>query len=73
MVMSMMSMKTRKKVHEEHEGERIFSTTDSDKFDLRGSLNINGNFLSSVDFFFRDSDYVLTEQHAQEDEEHDET
>ena len=59
-------------VREEHEGERIFSTTDSDKFDLRGSLNINGNFLSSVDFFFRDSDYVLTEQHAQEDEEHDE-
>ena len=58
--------------HEEHQGERIFSTTDSDKFDLRGSLNINGNFLSSVDFFFRDSDYVLTEQHAQEDEEHDE-
>ena len=57
--------------HEEHEGERIFSTTDSDKFDLRGSLNINGNFLSSVDFFFRDSDYVLTEQHAQEDDEHD--
>ena len=58
--------------HEEHQGERIFSTTDSDKFDLRGSLNINGNFLSSVDFFFRDSDYVLTEQHAQEDDEHDE-
>ena len=58
--------------HEEHEGERIFSTTDSDKFDLRGSLNINGNFLSSVDFFIRDSDYVLTEQHAEEDDEHDE-
>ena len=58
--------------HEEHEGERIFSNTDSDKFDLRGSLNINGNFLSSVDFFFRDTDYVLTEQHAQEDDEHDE-
>ena len=58
--------------HEEHQGERIFSTTDSDKFDLRGSLNINGNFLSSVDFFFRDSDYVLTEQHAEEDDEHDE-
>ena len=58
--------------HEGNEGERIFSTTDSDKFDLRGSLNLNGNFLSSVDFFFRDSDYVLTEQHAQEDEEHEE-
>ena len=62
--------------HEEHQGERIFSTTDSDKFDLRGSLNINGNFLSSVDFFFRDSDYVLTEQHAKEahdeEEHHDE-
>ena len=58
--------------HKEHEGERIFSTTDSDKFDLRGSLNINGHFLSSVDFFYRDSDYLLTEQHAQEDDEHDE-
>ena len=74
MVMSMMSMMSMREEegHEEHEGERIFSTTDSDKFDLRGSLNINGNFLSSVDFFFRDSDYVLTEQHAQEDDEHDE-
>ena len=58
--------------HEEHQGERIFSTTDSDKFDLRGSLNINGNLLSSVDFFFRDSDYILTEQHAEEDDDHDE-
>ena len=58
--------------HKEHEGERIFSTTDSDKFDLRGSLNINGHFLSSVDFFYRDSDYLLTEQHAQEHDEHDE-
>jgi iron complex outermembrane receptor protein len=58
--------------HKEHEGERTFSTTDSDKFDLRGSLSINGHFLSSVDFFYRDSDYLLTEQHAQEDDEHDE-
>ena len=62
--------------HDEHEGERIFSTTDSDKFDLRGSLNLNGNLISKVDFFARDSDYSLTEQHAEEDhheeEDHDE-
>ena len=58
--------------HKEHEGERIFSTTDSDKFDLRGSLNISEHFLGSVDFFYRDSDYLLTEQHAQEHDEHDE-
>jgi iron complex outermembrane receptor protein len=57
--------------HDEHEEERIFSTTDSDKFDLRGSLNVNGNHLSSVDFFLRDSDYRLTEQHAEE-EHHEE-
>jgi len=57
--------------HDEHEGERIFSNTESDKFDVRGSLNIDSNLISKVDFFIRDTDYSLTEQHAEE-EEHEE-
>ena len=57
---------------EEHEGERIFAVTDSDKLDLRGSLNIDGSIFSSVDYFIRDTDYELVEQHAEEEEHHDE-
>jgi len=57
--------------HDEHEGERIFSTTDSDKFDLRGSFNFADSSVNKIDFFIRDSDYILTEQHAEE-EEHEE-
>ena len=55
---------------EEHEEERIFSTTDSDSFTVKGSLNMSGDLVNSVDFTFRDSDYILTEAHAEE--EHDE-
>ena len=58
--------------HDEHEGERIFSSTDSDKFDLKGSLNIKGNFVKKINFFARDSDYLLTEQHAEEAEHEEE-
>ena len=58
--------------HDEHEGERIFSTTDSEKFDIRGSFNIAGNFVNKVDFFMRDSDYSFTEQHAEEEHEEEE-
>ena len=54
---------------EEHEEERIFSTTDSESFTVKGSLNMSGDLVNSVDFTFRDSDYVLTEAHAEE--EHD--
>jgi iron complex outermembrane receptor protein len=57
--------------HDEHEGERIFSSTDSEKFDLRGSFNFAGNLINKVDFFMRDTDYSFTEQHAEE-EEHEE-
>ena len=57
---------------EEHEGERIFSTTDSERLDLRGSFNFNNSLVQSVDYYFRDSDYALTEQHAEEEEHHDE-
>ncbi|MDC2971552.1 TonB-dependent receptor [Gammaproteobacteria bacterium] len=61
--------------HDEHEGERIFSNTESDKFDIKGSYNFDGLLANKVDFFFRDSDYSFTEQHAEEeheDEDHDE-
>jgi len=62
--------------HDEHEGERIFSSTDSEKFDIRGSFNLTGNLVKKVDFFMRDTDYSFTEQHAEEaheeEEHHDE-
>ena len=59
--------------HEEHEGERIFSTTDSDVFDVKGSFNFEDGFIQTADFYLRDSDYSLTEQHAEEghEEEHE--
>jgi iron complex outermembrane receptor protein len=58
--------------HDEHEGERIFTTSESDKFNLRGSYNLDGwKSAKSIDFFFNDSDYTFTEQHAEE-EEHEE-
>ena len=58
---------------EEHEEERIFSTTDSESFTIKGSYNINGNLVKKVDFTYRESDYTLTEAHAEEEghEEHE--
>ena len=56
--------------HDEHGEERIFSTTDSETFNIKGSYNINGNFVKKLITFFRDSDYSLTEAH--EEEGHDE-
>ena len=58
--------------HDEHEGERIFTTIESDKFDIRGSYNFNGFAFNSVDYFFRDTDYTFTEQHAEEEHEEEE-
>lgn len=49
----------------EHEDERIFSTTDSTVINLEGSYNFNNSLLNKVDYFFRDSDYSLTEQHEE--------
>jgi len=56
--------------HEEHGEERIFSTTDSESFTIKGSYNVNGNLVNKVDFTYRDSDYTLTEAH-EEEEGHD--
>ena len=57
-------------VPEEHEEERIFSTTDSESFTIKGLYNVNGNFVNSISYTFRDSDYSLTEAH-EEEEGHD--
>ena len=61
--------------HDEHEGERIFSTTDSDVFNIEGSYVFDNDSLNSMRYYYRNSDYSLTEQHAEEEghegEEHD--
>ena len=57
-------------VPEVHEEERIFSTTDSESFTIKGLYNVNGNFVNSIAYTFRDSDYSLTEAH-EEEEGHD--
>ena len=60
--------------HEEesHEGERIFTTTDSEVLNLEGSQIIGSGWLKQIDYHFRDTDYLLTEQHAEGEEEHEE-
>ena len=58
---------------EEHGEERIFSTTDSESTSLEGSYNLNGNFINSISYNYRDTDYELIEDHAEEEghEEHE--
>ena len=56
---------------EEHEEERIFSTTDSESFTIKGLYNLNGDLIKSISYTYRDSDYSLIEAHAEE-EGHDE-
>ena len=50
-----------------HEGERIFSATESRTFNLEGSQNLEAGWLNKIDYHFRDSDYAHTEQHAEEE------
>lgn len=66
---------------EEQSEERIFSQTDSEILTLEGQLNLNGDLLKNVRFSVRDTDYLLSENHAEgeghegeehEDEDHDE-
>ncbi|NCX24281.1 MAG: TonB-dependent receptor [Proteobacteria bacterium] len=57
--------------HDEHGDERIFSTTDSKSFTIKGSYNVNGNLVNKIDYTYRDTEYTLTEAHAEE-EGHDE-
>jgi iron complex outermembrane receptor protein len=53
--------------HDEHDEERIFSTTDSESFTIKGSYNVNGNLVNKIDYTYRDTDYTLTEAHAEEE------
>lgn len=63
-------------VQEEHGEERIFSKTDSEILTFEGQLNLNGDLLKNVRFNVRDTDYLLSENHAEgeehEGEEHEE-
>ena len=57
---------------EEHEGERIFSTTDSEVVNVEGAYIVSNSWLKKVNYFIRDTDYSLTEQHAEEEHEGEE-
>lgn len=57
---------------EEHEDERIFARTDSNVVNIEGSYNVGNSWLTKIDYHFRDSDYSLTEQHAEEEHDNDE-
>ena len=56
--------------HDEHEDERIFSTTDFNIVNLEGSLTLDAGILKGINYFFRDSEYELTEQHEEEEGAH---
>ena len=57
---------------EGHEDERIFSTTESDVFNIEGAYELNNSLVKRMDYFFRDTDYSLIEQHEEGEEEHEE-
>ena len=50
----------------EHEEERIFATTDSDVINLEGSYNFDNSFINKIDYYFANTEYSLTEGHAEE-------
>ena len=63
--------------HDEHGGERIFSKTESEIIAFSGSINTSLGFLNAIDFAVKNTDYTLTEQHAEgehgdHDEDHEE-
>ena len=65
--------------HDEHEGERIFSVTDSREANIQGSYAFDTGSLGKIDYFLRNTNYSLTEGHAEAghdehegEEEHDE-
>jgi iron complex outermembrane receptor protein len=51
--------------HSESGGERIFSKTDSEVIALSGSFKTSIPFLNAIDFDIKNTDYELTEQHAE--------
>ena len=57
---------------EGHGDERIFSTTESDVFNIEGAYQFHNSLVKRIDYFYRDTDYSLTEQHVEGEEEHEE-
>ena len=57
---------------EPDEDERIFSSTDSESFTIKGSYNVNGNLVNKIDYTYRDTEYTLTEAHEEHHEEEEE-
>ena len=58
--------------HDEHGEERIFSSTNSEAFDIQGAYMVKGEVLKKIMFNFRDTDYIHTEQHMEMEEDHEE-
>jgi iron complex outermembrane receptor protein len=56
---------------DEHSGERIFSKTESEIIAFSGSINTSIGFLNAIDFAVKNTDYTLTEQHAEGDHDAD--
>ena len=54
-----------------HEGERIFSNTDSKIVTVKGAFVLGGDLLKKINYFYKDSDYSHIEQHAEMEEEHE--
>ena len=48
---------------EEHEEERIESSTDSDTTNLKGAYKIASDFINEIEYFYSDTDYNLVELH----------
>ena len=58
---------------EEHEEERIFIDSDSRTFTFQGAYNFRSGFARNINYHVRDTDYKLTEGHAEmHEEEHEE-
>jgi len=51
-----------------HEGERIFSNTDSKIVTVEGAFVLGGDLLKKINYFYKDSDYSHIEQHAKKEE-----
>jgi iron complex outermembrane receptor protein len=58
--------------HGAHEDEQIFSTTDSEILSLEGQFILGSGLLKDIRLSLRDTDYLLTEQHAEEAHEEEE-
>jgi len=56
---------------DEHGGERIFSKTESEIIAFSGSIKTSLGVLNAIDFAVKNTEYTLTEQHAEGDHDAD--